>query len=83
MERNAFREINTPEAFTNWISRVPSVACGCLEWLRVYVCDNPPRFDDMDRYGWALHNAVKAKLRTDGKDRPDFSWEQYNDQWLR
>jgi len=52
----------TPEWFADWVSRVPNFGCSCRSWLREYIRDNPPRFDDF--YAWSvdLHNAVNAKL---------------------
>lgn len=48
--------------FLGWIARVPNISCGCQDWIRNYIRDNPPRFDDWFTYTWELHNAVNAKL---------------------
>jgi len=52
----------TPEWFADWVARVPNFGCGCRSWLREYLRDNPPRFDDFYSWSVELHNAVNAKL---------------------
>jgi hypothetical protein len=32
-------------------------------------------------YGWTLHNAVNKKLRDEGKDRPEFSWDEFEQKY--
>ena len=56
--------------FATWRARVPSFSgCGCGEFLDGYCVGNPPKFDDLARWSWDLHNAVNAKL-----GRPHFPW---------
>ena len=63
---------STPEFLEEWLRRVPNIECGCQDWLREYVVNNPPRFDDWPRWTWELHNAVNAKL-----SKQHFSWSDY------
>ena len=52
----------TPEWFRNWVSRVPNFGCSCRSWLREYLRENPPRFDDFYAWSVELHNSVSRKL---------------------
>ena len=53
----------TPEWFADWVKRVPNFGCGCRNWLREYIKNNPPTFGE-DFYEWTirLHDAVSAKV---------------------
>lgn len=53
----------TSEWFADWIGRLPSIGCGCLQWLRDYLKDNPPVYGE-GWYEWTvrLHDAVNTKL---------------------
>jgi hypothetical protein len=64
-------QVKTAEQFAEWVNRVPSFGCGCANWLRDYVRDNPPT-DDLREYGWRLHNSVSRKL-----NKTEFSWDEF------
>jgi len=52
-----------PEWFAGWCGRVPSIGCGCREWLKDYLVANPPDFGEgWFEWIWRLHNAVNTKL---------------------
>jgi hypothetical protein len=68
--------VKTAEQFKAWVKRVPSFGCSCASWLKDYIAANPPT-DNLREYGWTLHNKVNAKLRDEGKDRPEFSWAEF------
>ena len=70
-------EVRTAEQFEAWVKRVPSFGCGCQSWLKDYLAKNDFSDGDLAEYGWRLHNAVNAKLRAEGKDRPEFSWAEF------
>jgi hypothetical protein len=65
-------DVRTAEQFANWVNRVPSFGCGCASWLKDYLAKNPVPDTDLAEYGWALHNAVNAKL-----SKPEFSWAEF------
>jgi hypothetical protein len=63
----------TPEWFADWVRRIPSVNCGCFKWLREYLTNNPPRYDDWPTFANELHLAVSCKL-----DKPGWSVRTYD-----
>ncbi len=85
--RELHTEVRTKEQFENWISRVPSFGCGCLAWLKAYIAKQPypvgTQIEVKLVYGWTLHNAVNAKLSAEGKDRPEFSWAEFERKYPR
>jgi hypothetical protein len=68
-------EVRTKEQFENWVARVPSFGCGCASWLRDYITANPPT-DDLQVYGFCLHNVVNAKL-----GKPEFSLVEFEEKY--
>ena len=56
------QENPTQAWFASWCSLVPSFGCGCQSWLREYLIENPPRFNDWFAYSVELHNAISRKL---------------------
>ena len=52
----------TPEWFSDWIGRVPGSSCKCQSWLKDYLRESPPRFDDFQAWSVEMHNAVNRKL---------------------
>jgi hypothetical protein len=73
-------EVRTAEQFADWVKRVPSFGCGCARWLKDYIAVNKPN-GDLHEYGWTLHNSVNKKLRDEGKDRPEFSWDEFEQKY--
>ena len=69
-------KVETFSQFELWVAKVPSFGCSCAKWLKDYITANPPA-DDLREYGWTLHNAVNKKLRDEGKDRPEFLWDEF------
>lgn len=92
-------QVNEPWEFVIWCAKVPSFGCSCKAWLKDYVADNrypdpgrggpihdylEPALREVRRhYGFTLHNAVNAKLRAEGKDRPEFSWDAFVEKYPR
>jgi hypothetical protein len=56
------KDYPTPKWLAFWMSQVPKFGCDCESFLRKYIADNPPRYDDWFAWTWELHNAVNAKL---------------------
>jgi len=52
----------TPDWFEDWCKRVPGGLCGCGSWLRDYIANNPPDYENWYAYSVKLHNAVNVKL---------------------
>jgi len=67
----------TPSWFADWCNRVPGIACGCRDWLRQWITENPPRFDDWFTWTWELHVAVNRKL-----NKPDITLDEAKAIWL-
>lgn len=65
-------QITTQDQFDNWLERLPNKDCDCRAWVKEHIANNPPRFSDMPKYGWELHNAVNRKL-----SKRDFSWWEF------
>ena len=78
-------EVRTAEQFANWVKRVPSFGCSCASWLKDYLAELPypegTQIEVQRMYGWTLHNAVNKKLRDEGKDRPEFSWDEFEQKY--
>ena len=73
-------KVEAAEQFELWVKRVPQFGCGCARWLNDYIAVNTPT-GDLREYGWTLHNAVNKKLRDEGKDRPEFSWDEFEQKY--
>jgi hypothetical protein len=50
--------------------------CGCASWLRDYIANNPPRFNDWFRYSWEMHESANAKL-----NKSPFTFEEAYKRW--
>jgi len=62
-----WRELHTKENpdsewFADWVSRVPGSTCKCQSWLKDYLQESPPRYEDFAAWAVECHNAVNAKL---------------------
>jgi len=65
------------EWFESWIEKVPQFDCGCRSWIRDYIANNPPRFNDWFAYSHELHNSVNTKLH-----KPQQSLDDAKACWL-
>jgi len=79
MQRNHWRKLHTTRMTANelelWIQSIPGCS-SCQRDFRRIVADNPPIFDDWEKWTWAVHNIVNAKL-----GKPEIPWEKACELW--
>lgn len=69
----------TIEKMNNWLKIVPSYGCGCQNFARKYINENPPPFDDYIEFfewTWRFHDIVDQKT---GDER--LSLEEARERW--
>lgn len=72
-------ESPTQQAIADWITTVPSIHCGCRQFARDYVRDNPPPYHDLAafrRWTFDFHCSVDRKVG----DTP-MPWEEAVRRW--
>jgi hypothetical protein len=63
-----------PNELNVWIDTIPYESedlCNCQKHIYTIVAENPPRFDDWERWTWEVHNVVNRKL-----GKPEIAWEE-------
>jgi hypothetical protein len=70
----------TEEKLLAFAAKLPSWGCSCKNEFAKLLSDNPPRYDDWDRWTFEAHCKVNARVHP---NRERWTWEQYKAKWLR
>lgn len=68
----------SPSELELWVDFIPyeDGICNCQKDIYTIMANNPPRFEDWNRWTWEVHNTVNRKL-----GKPEISWENARELW--